>query len=73
MEKETPLIIKIESSKGEILNALQTIQQKYNFPASILDGILSSVLCDIRSEEKMELLNANNIMLENLRKEEKND
>lgn len=77
---EIPLIMKIESSRGEILNALQSIQKKYGLPAFILDGVISSVLSDIRAEEKIELINANNIMLndtkeeiEKLRKEIKND
>ncbi|MCI8411926.1 MAG: hypothetical protein HFJ40_05800 [Clostridia bacterium] len=69
---EEPLVIKLESARGELLNALQVIQSRYNFPASILDGILSQILSDIRAEEKIELINASKkIIKENFNKEEK--
>ena len=67
---EQPLIIKIESTKGEIMNSLQAVQSRYNFPAYILDGILSQILSEIRAEEKLELINASN---EIIRKMEENN
>lgn len=70
---EEPLIIKLESARGEILNALQVIQSKYNLPASILDGIFSQVLCEIKSEEKIELINANHKILNNKKDNRKED
>lgn len=69
---ETPLVIKLESARGEILNSLQSIQTKYNLPACVLDGILSQILCEIKSEEKIELINANYKML-NSQKDEKEE
>lgn len=63
---EQPLIVKLESARGEILNCLQSIQIKYNFPASILDGVLSQVISEIRAEEKIELINANNQMIKSI-------
>lgn len=70
---EIPLIIKLESAKGEILNSLQLIQNKYNFSACILDGILSQILSEIRAEEKIELINANNQMLKKIEERNKKE
>lgn len=70
---EKPLIIKLESARGEILNAIQSIQIKYNLPACILDGTISQVLNEIRAQEKMELLNANNQMLKEIQDEQKGE
>ena len=70
---EIPLIIKLESAKGEILNSLQLIQNQYNFSACILDGILSQILSEIRAEEKIELINANNQMLKKIEERNKKE
>ena len=54
----TPIAIKIECAKGEIMNAMQQIQDKYALPPCIIDGVISSVLAEVREESKLELLNA---------------
>ena len=54
----TPIAIKIECAKGEIMNAMQQIQDKYALPPCIIDGVISSVLAEVRAESKLELLNA---------------
>lgn len=59
----TPIAIKIECAKGEILNALEECRKKHSLPACIMDGVLSSVLAEVRSEEKIELINATNLMM----------
>ena len=59
----TPIAIRIECAKGEILNALSNIQQTHDLPPCIMDGVLSSVLSQVRSEAKIELINATNAML----------
>ena len=56
----TPIAIKIECAKGEIMNAMQQIQNKYALPPCIIDGVMSSVLAEVRAESKLELLNATN-------------
>ncbi len=68
---EQPLVIKLESARGEMMNSLQLIQSKYNFPACILDGILSQILSEIRAEEKIELINANNQILQKINENSK--
>lgn len=60
---ELQIAIKIECAKGEILNALERIRRQYDLPPCIVDGILSSVLAEVRSEEKIELINATNAMM----------
>ncbi len=60
---ELPIAVKIECAKGEILNALEKIQRQYELPPCVVDGVLSSVLTEVRSEGKIELINATNAML----------
>lgn len=65
----TPLPIRIESARGEVLNALERIRVKHNLPACIIDGILSSVLADVRGEQKIEVINGSNQMIAELSEE----
>lgn len=71
----TPIAVRIECAKGEILNAMETIQTKHALPPCIMDGVLSSVLAEVRSEAKIELINSTNAMMtekdEELEKAEK--
>ena len=71
-----PIEIKIESARGEIINTVERMSQEYGLPAVIIDGILSSVLEDIRNQEKLGLAKAfnkiqleKNAEIENLEKE----
>ena len=59
----TPLAVRIECAKGEILNAMETIQKRHALPPCIMDGVLSSVLAEVRSEAKIELINSTNTMM----------
>lgn len=58
-----PIAVKIECAKGEILNAMEAIQKKHGLPPCIMDGVLSSVLAEVRSEAKIELINSTNAMM----------
>lgn len=60
---ELPIAVKIECAKGEVLNALEKIRKQYELPPCVIDGVLSSVLAEVRSEGKIELINATNAML----------
>ena len=59
----TPIAVRIECAKGEILNAMEAIQTKHALPPCIMDGVLSSVLAEVRSEAKIELINSTNSMM----------
>lgn len=48
----TPIAVRIECAKGEILNAMEMIQKRHALPPCIMDGVLSSVLAEVRSEAK---------------------
>lgn len=55
-----PIEIRIECARGEILNAVEKITREQGLPAAVIDGVISSVLEEIRGQEKMELVNAFN-------------
>lgn len=53
----TPETVKFTCAKGEILNAIGRIQAEYNLPACVLETIITSVIADLRAQDKMDLLN----------------
>ena len=59
-----PISVRIECARGEILNALEKIQRTNSLPPCIMDGILSTVVSEVRSEAKLELINATNSMMD---------
>lgn len=61
---QAPISIRIECAKGEILNAMSKIQSEQQLPASIMDGVLSAVLAEVRSEAKIELINSTNALMQ---------
>lgn len=65
----TPIAIKIECAKGEIMNAMQRIQSQYTLPPCIMDGVISSVLAEVRAESKLELINATNAVMQETNEE----
>lgn len=58
-----PISVKIECAKGEIMNALDRIEKQQNLPPCILECVLSSVIAEVRSGAKLELINGTNQML----------
>lgn len=68
---EQPISLKIENTKGKILNTVNMAAVEYNLPAFIMEGIISSVLAEIRSQAKIEMLNDFNAMLDEQKKEKK--
>lgn len=51
--KLSPLAL--QSARSELIAAVNTVISKYGFPASLIDGIMSSVLVDIKSQVIAEL------------------
>lgn len=60
---DTPIAIRIECAKGEIINAIQKIERQHRLPPCIIDGVLSSVLAEVRAEKNIEMINDANEML----------
>lgn len=52
---DKPLVIAIEEAKSEIAGAVMSVKIQTGLPYSILDGILSSVLADIRKDTCAEI------------------
>lgn len=59
----TPIAVRIECAKGEVMNALEKVRQQHSLPPCIIEGVLSSVLSEVRAEAKLELINGTNEML----------
>lgn len=55
---EKPIEVRIECARGEILNAVQRISDEQGLPVMVVDGVLSSVIAEIRAQGEMELINA---------------
>lgn len=55
---ETPIEVRIECARGEILNAVERIGREQGLPVMVVDGVISSVLSEIRAQGEMELINA---------------
>lgn len=70
---EQPISLKIENTKGKILNAVNMASVEYNLPAFIMEGIISSVLAEIRSQAKIEMLNDFNAMIEESEKKDEKE
>ncbi len=51
--KLSPLALQL--ARSELIAAVNAIVSKYGFPASLIDGIMSSVLVDIKSQVIAEL------------------
>ena len=55
-----PIEQRIACAKGEILNAMATISTEHDLSATVMEGVLADILSEVRSQSKMELLNAYN-------------
>lgn len=64
-----PIAVKIECAKGEIMNVMQQVQDKYVLPPCVMDGVISSVLAEVRAESKLELINATNAVMKEMNDE----
>ena len=50
-----PLVLVMEDAKNVLLNTVITIREQTGLPPSILDGIISGILADIRKESCSEI------------------
>ena len=65
-----PIQIKIECAKGELLNAINKINVEMGLPPCIIEGILGTVLSEIRSQQSIDLINAYVEIKKSVEKEE---
>lgn len=52
---ERPLVLVMEDAKNLLLNTVITIRDQTGLPPSILDGIVSGILADLRKEACSEI------------------
>ncbi len=50
-----PLVLVMEDAKNMLLNTIITIREQTGLPSSILDGIVSGILADLRKEACSEI------------------
>lgn len=53
-----PVHIKIECAKGELLNVVNKMNVEMGLPPCIIEGIIGTVLAEIRSQQSIDLINA---------------
>ena len=67
---ERPLVLVMEDAKNLLLNTVITIRDQTGLPPSILDGIVSGILADLRKEACSEIsLAASRERMELMKKE----
>ena len=52
---ERPLVLVMEDAKNILLNTVITIKEQTGLPSSILDGIVSGILADLRKDSCSEI------------------
>lgn len=68
--------VSIQKAKEEIIKATNTTMIKYQLPAFALDGILTGIIADIRSQIAVDLANENeqlSLQIESLQLEKEED
>lgn len=55
-DKPKSLALMLEEAKREMTAAVNQVIQNTNLPAYLIDGILSAILADVRSQKNIELL-----------------
>lgn len=61
----------LQSAKTEMIKATNNVMQQYKLPPCLMDGILSSLLADIRSQAATEIVMTLNDNVSNVSKEQK--
>lgn len=64
---ERPLVLVIEEVRAELSSTVAVIKQRTGLPSTIIDGILCSVLADVRKEAGFEQTVAHAQEKENIR------
>lgn len=54
-ETAIPLVLVIEDAKNVLMNTVVAVKEQTGLPSSILDGILSGILADLRKDSCSEI------------------
>lgn len=54
-EVARPLVLVIEDAKNMLMNAVINVKEQTGLPSSILDGIISGILADLRKDACSEI------------------
>lgn len=52
----SPLSVVLAEAQKEMMKATNSVMLKFGVPACVMDGIVSSILADIRAQSKAELI-----------------
>lgn len=73
-EVARPLVLVIEDAKNMLMNAVVNVKEQTGLPSSILDGIISGILADLRkdacSEISMAAIRERQVLMEKQAKQE---
>lgn len=64
MENNIPLNVQLENVRGKLNTALSECTMEYGLPAFLISGILADIMLDVKRQEKIELTNSFNAVLE---------
>lgn len=68
-ETTKSLALMLEEAKCEMTAAINQVIQNTNLPAYLIDGILSAILADVRSQKNIELVEEMKTVTTNSQKE----
>lgn len=66
---ELPLNVKLENVRGRLNTALSEVTMEYGLPAFLISGILADIMLEVKRQEKIELTNSFNNILNDFQKE----
>lgn len=72
-QKNVPLSVMLENTKGEMTAAVNNVIAKSNLPAYLIEGILAGILADVRNQKNLELVSDYNAMNNTEHVEQKED
>lgn len=61
-QKNVPLSVMIENTRGMMFEAFNQVQEKSNLPAYLLEGIVVDLLSQVRNQKNLELVSDMNRM-----------
>lgn len=68
-KNDLPLNIKLENVRGMLNTTLSKATMEYGLPAFLIIGVLADLLLEVKRQEKIELMNSYNNVLNDIKKE----